>query len=182
MALTIAATQEGPPSDPTYSTSPTQLNVNTTYWFAWSGGLANPTNTWGTVCDDKSNGTTIPPVVPPCLTVSLAAPYDIYAGYAYGQVYNWLEPTGASTSIQLCSPGSGTAAPCTDKPNSIWALPITETGPSVSEMAIWTWDGAAIACPGSTGCPSLTGFGHYLDLEGHGHTISGGSITLGEEP
>ena len=158
-----------------YISSPTAMNVNQQHWFSWVNSLGSDGDDgYGTLCDDLSNSS---PNYP-CYTKQNLAPYDIYGGFAYGQVINWL----SGYKITPCSAGSGSPAPCTDNPSSIWALPITVTGSSPTELAVWTWDGASVTCPGATGCPSLTAYGHYQTVKATTVNSLGSSITFGEEP
>ena len=167
----MAATQK------TYTSAPTTMNVNAQHWFAWAGSLdTDGYDDFGTGCDDLSD--TTPNY--PCYTMQTGAPYDIYGGFAYGQVIDWL----AGNKITACSAGTGSPAPCTDTDSSIWALPITVSpGSSPTELAVWAWDDASsVTCPGSTGCPSLSSYHYYQTVKSSTVNSLGSSITFGEEP
>jgi hypothetical protein len=171
--LLMAATQT------TYSTAPYTMNVNAQHWFEWVGSLDLGLNgegidDYGTACDDLLDSN----AHYPCYTVQPGFPGDPYAGFAYGQVINWL----AGNKITACA-GSG-SAPCTDTANSVWALPITVVpGTNPTELAVWTWDDlSSVVCPGGYGCPSLANYRNYQTLESSTVYPLGSSITLSQEP
>jgi hypothetical protein len=151
-------------------------NVNGQYWFEWVGSLGSDgADDYGTSCDNLSDSS---PNYP-CYTEQSTEPYDIYGGFAYGQVINWL----SGNKVTACSAGTGSPAPCTDTASSIWALPIMiPPSTSSTELAVWTWDGSSVICPGATGCPSLSSYTHYQNLKSSTVQSLGSSITFGEEP
>jgi hypothetical protein len=160
----------------TYTSGSSTMNVGAQYWFQWQGSLnleVDGADDYGTLCDGLSDAS---PNYP-CYT-SQASPGDIYGGYAYGQVINWL----SGNKITACSAGTGSPAPCTDTASSVWVLPITVSGSTPTELALWTWDGSSVSCPTAHGCPSLTGYGHYQTVKSSTVNTLGSSITIGEEP
>ena len=161
------------------------LIVNTQYWWAWAGDVHNP-DAYGTGCDTEVSAGI--PSVPPCVDKiggGVGTP-TYYAGYAYGQVYNWL----AGGQITACTPAIGPPAPCTDVSDSIWALPVEPYGAtSNTQLAVWAWANTdSVTCTSSgtqpIGCPSLTNYTHYETLSGSTYSLGSSpkSITITDEP
>jgi hypothetical protein len=168
----------------TLNTSPT-LNVTSQFWFGWEGDINNPEDFNGTGCDGDyvTVGMITYPTALPCETYETGSP-SYYAGYAYGQVIDWL----AGGSIGACN--TTLSGGCVDGTSDVWSYPVM-LGPSstTAGLVAWVWDNPATTCSSTstatTGCPNFSSFGHYKNLEGTTVAIShtsGSTVTLTIEP
>lgn len=157
------------------------LNINRQYWWSWSGGLGVASD-WGALCDTGATDNGHLPSAPPCATEGgPSIPYDQYGGYAYGQVYNWLQ----NHTIGSCRTNSSSTN-CVDAPNALWTYQITDTS-SNNTYAVWVFDdGGSVTCnvtgTPTTGCPSFSGYTHYQDLKSSTQHSLSSTIIFTREP